>query len=191
MHWYQRQSTCGRASFHHIWTLYNPLSIWTLSISNSLLIWHLFDPISIQLHGIDPLLSPSHANGVGIFALCVLSSHQKLCALDHFNRAMEPELSKTCIFALTWIFAQNKNARWVDIWLWVLITGNSDPGQLPTMMRGIAVTALLEQNPTIKTELVWCNLVLTIQFFSRIRTNQCAWSKRICPKFYLHYAKAS
>ena len=182
MHWYQRQSTCGRASFHHIWTLYNPLSIrtlsifnplsiWALSIVNSLLIWHLFDPFSIQLHGIDPLLSPSHANGVGIFALCVLSSHQKLCALDQFNRAMEPELSKTCIFART--FAQNKDARWVGIWLLVLIIGNSDPGQLPTMMRSIAVTALLEQNTTIKLELVWCNLELTIKLFSRTRTNQC------------------
>ena len=184
MHWYQRQSTCGRASFHHIWTLYNPLSIWTLSISNPLLIWtlsifnslsiwHLFDPFPIQLYCIDPLLSPSHPNGVGIFALCALSSHQKLCALDQFNRAMEPELSKTCIFA------ENKDGRWVGIWLWVLIIGNSDPGQLPTMMRGIAVTALLEQNTTIKPELVWCNLELTIKLFSRTRTNQCI---AMCPK---------
>ena len=93
------------------WTLNNPLSIWTLSIFNSLLIWHLFDPFSIQLHGIDPLLSPSHANGVGIFALCVLSSHQKLCALDQFNRAMEPELSKTCIFARTCIFSHRQGCK--------------------------------------------------------------------------------
>ena len=179
MHWYQRQSTCGRASFHHIWTLYNTLSILTLSISNPLSIWTLsiFNSLLIFTSSTPsrymyPLLSPSHPNGVGIFALCVLSSHQKLCALDQFNRAFGPELSKTCIFARACVFAQNKDARWVVIWLWVLIIGNSDPGQLPTMMRGIAVTALLEQNPTIKPELVWCNLELTIKLFSRTRTNQ-------------------